>query len=214
MLAAAILAGKAARLRTQKKEEHIMRAVAFNGSPRTNGNTHAMIQRIFEKLIQHDVACVEYQVGGKRIGGCRACGSCKKVQNRACIYDDDCINEALALMEEADIIILGSPTYFAALTPEMKALIDRCGYVSRANGGMLRRKIGASLTAVRRAGALNVFQAMNNFFFINEMIVPGSSYWNLAIARDIGAFAADDEGVATMDTLAENIIWLADRIIG
>ena len=115
-------------------------------------------------------------------------------------------------MMKSDIVILGSPTYFAALTPEMKALIDRCGYVCRGNGGLLKRKIGAAVVPVRRAGALNVFQAINNFFFISEMIVPGSSYWNLSIAGKPGDFTEDAEGVETMETLGENISWLLQKI--
>jgi multimeric flavodoxin WrbA len=170
------------------------------------------IMKVFDKLENNSITCELVQVGGENIHGCRACGACGKNKNNQCIFRDDLVNDALSKMMDADVVILGSPTYFAALTPEMKALIDRCGYVARANGRLLKRKIGASVVPVRRAGALNVFQALNNFFFINEMIVPGSSYWNLSIARKPGDFTEDAEGVETMETLGENISWLLKKI--
>ncbi|NQT59306.1 MAG: flavodoxin family protein [Bacteroidetes bacterium] len=189
-----------------------MKAVAFNGSPRKRGNTYDMIMKVFEKLEKDSISCEVVQVGNENIHGCRACGACSKNKNNQCVFQDDLVNDALWKMMDADVVILGSPTYFAALTPEIKALIDRCGYVARANGGLLKRKIGASVVPVRRAGALNVFQALNNFFFINEMIVPGSSYWNLSVAQKPGDFTEDAEGVETMETLGENISWLLQKI--
>ncbi|MBL7006164.1 MAG: flavodoxin family protein [Spirochaetia bacterium] len=189
-----------------------MKAVAFNGSPRKLGNTYDMIMKVFEKLENNSISCEMVQVGGEYIHGCRACGACSKNKDTQCIFRDDLVNDAIVKMMASDVVILGSPTYFAALTPEMKALIDRCGYVSRGNGGLFKRKIGAAAVPVRRAGALNVFQAINNFFFISEMIVPGSSYWNLSIARKPGDFAEDAEGVETMETLGENISWLLKKI--
>jgi multimeric flavodoxin WrbA len=191
-----------------------MKALLCNGSPRTEGNTDAMLRMLGGYLEERSVSCTYVQIGGTGIHGCTACGTCKELKDRRCIFDDDIANKVLQLMTESDAVILGSPTYFAALTPEMKALIDRTGYVSRANGGMLRRKIGAAAVAVRRAGALNVFQAINNFFLINEMIVPGSTYWNLSLARDPGDFSRDDEGTATIAALAENIAWLLEKTRG
>jgi multimeric flavodoxin WrbA len=126
--------------------------------------------------------------------------------------ETDIVNECIAKMDEAQGIIIGSPTYFAGLTAETKALIDRAGYVARGNDGMFRRKVGAAVSAVRRAGSLNVFNAVNAFFFINEMIVPGSIYWNMAIGREIGEVESDEEGMRTMDVLGENMAWLLKKI--
>jgi multimeric flavodoxin WrbA len=127
---------------------------------------------------------------------------------------DDIANSCVEKMLASDGIIIGSPTYFAALTPETKALIDRCGMVSRANGDMLRRKAGAAVVAVRRGGAINVFDTINHFFTIGQMIIPGSSYWNVGIGRNIGDVEADEEGIKTMQTLGENMAWLLKRIAG
>lgn len=189
-----------------------MKVVAFNGSPRKGGNTEMMIRKVFEVLEREGIECELVQVGGNLIRGCSACGKCKELQNGRCIFNDDPINGWIDKMVKADGIIIGSPTYFAAINSETKALIDRAGYVTRSNGVMLRRKVGAGVIAVRRAGALNVFQAINNFFLISEMIVPGSSYWNLSLSRDIGDFAKDEEGNKTMTVLGENMAWLLKKI--
>jgi multimeric flavodoxin WrbA len=115
-------------------------------------------------------------------------------------------------MEQADGILLGSPTYFANISPEISALMDRACYVSRANGNFFRRKVGAAVIAVRRAGAIPAFDALNHFFFFSEMIVPGSSYWNVGIGREIGDVERDIEGMRTMKTLGQNMAWLLKKI--
>jgi multimeric flavodoxin WrbA len=94
--------------------------------------------------------------------------------------------------------LLGSPTYFADVSAGMKALIERAGMVSRANGELYKRKVGAGVVAVRRAGAYQVFGSLNAFFLIGQMIIPGSSYWNIAIGREPGEVANDAEGMKTM----------------
>jgi multimeric flavodoxin WrbA len=114
----------------------------------------------------------------------------------------------------ADAVLLGSPVYFGSVTAEMKALIDRAGLVSRANGHLLSRKVGAAVVSVRRQGGLATFNQINQFFLINNMIVPGAGYWNIAIGREPGDALNDEEGMKTMDELADNIVWLLGRIAG
>ena len=126
--------------------------------------------------------------------------------------EGDMINLCIEKMAEADGIIIGSPTYFADLTPETKALIDRAGFVAKANGDMFRRKVGAAVVAVRRAGAIHVFDSINHLFFISQMIVAGSSYWNIGLGREEKDVENDEEGLATMRKLGENMAWLINRI--
>lgn len=151
------------------------------------------------------------QVGGQLLHGCIACYQCFTRKDKRCAVTDDCANACIEKMLASDGIIIGSPTYFAALTPETKALIDRCGMVSRANGDMLRRKVGAAVVAVRRAGAINVFDTINHFFTIGQMIIPGSDYWNIGIGRNIGDVEQDEEGMNTMKVLGENMAWLLKK---
>ena len=188
-----------------------MKVIAFNGSARKNGNTAILIREVFSELDAEGIGTEMIQLAGKTIRGCTACGKCYKNQNKKCAVDNDCANECIEKMLEADGIILGSPTYFADVTAEMKALIDRAGYVARANSDMLRRKAGAAVVAVRRAGAIHAFDSINHFFLISQMIVPGSSYWNIGIGRAIGDVEQDEEGLETMRILGRNMAWLLKK---
>jgi multimeric flavodoxin WrbA len=124
------------------------------------------------------------------------------------------INDCIEKMLDADGVILGSPTYFSNVSTELKALIDRAGLVAKANGDMFRRKVGAAVVAVRRAGANHVFSSINFFFGINQMIIPGSSYWNLGVGLDKGDVQNDEEGLQTLKTLGENMAWVLKKLEG
>lgn len=189
-----------------------MKVVAFNGSPRADGNTALLLNTVLEEIRKENIETELIQVGGQNIHGCRACYQCFKLANRRCACDDDCLNGWIDKMLKADAIMLGSPTYFADITPEMKALIDRAGMTARANDAMFKRKIGAAVVAVRRGGAIHAFDSINHFFLISDMIVPGSSYWNMAFGREKGEVAKDEEGMRTMKNLGGNIAWLLKKI--
>jgi multimeric flavodoxin WrbA len=191
-----------------------MKVTAFNGSPRPQGNTSLLIGHVFDKLNDEGIDTELVQVGGGRIRGCTACYACFASRDRRCVIEEDIANSCIEKMLESDGIIIASPTYFAALTPEAKSLIDRCGMVSRANDDMFKRKVGAAVVAVRRAGAMNVFDTINHFFTIGQMIIPGSSYWNIGVGRNIGEVEQDEEGLHTMQVLGENMAWLLKKLAG
>lgn len=188
-----------------------MKVTALNGSPREHGNTSTLIRVVLSELENEGIRTECLQLGGKNIHGCRACGKCREEMNGKCIVDDD-LNAILESVFKADGIIIGSPTYFSNVSTEVKAFIDRAGLVSMANGRLLRRKTGAAVVAVRRAGAANVFDAVNKFFLINQMIVPGSCYWNLGIGQAEGEVKDDDEGMRTMSILGQNMAWLLNKL--
>ena len=185
-----------------------MYVVGFNGSARENGNTALLLGHVFAELSSEGIRTELVQLAGKRIRGCTACYRCFANRDRRCAVSGDIVNDCIGKMEAADGILLGSPTYFTDVSSEMKALIDRAGMVSRANGDMYRRKAGAAVVAVRRAGAIHAFDTMNHFFLIGQMIVPGSSYWNIGMGREIGDAGKDEEGIETMRTLGRNMAWL------
>ncbi len=189
-----------------------MNVVAFCGSARKNGNTALLLNTVLEPLRQAGVETELVELAGSKIRGCKACMVCFKEQDGSCAIKGDMVNECIEKMRKADGILLGSPTYFADVSTEMKALIDRSGMVGRANNNMYRRKIGASVVAVRRAGGIHAFDTMNHFFLIEQMIVVGSSYWNIGIGREKGEVAGDEEGMATMKQLGENMAWLLKKI--
>jgi len=191
-----------------------MRVVGFNGSARKGGNTTLLLRHVFTELEKEGIETELVELSGKRIHGCTACYKCFTNKDRLCAVKGDAANGCIAKIDGADGILLGSPTYFTDVTAEMKALIDRAGMVGRANDNLYRRKVGAAVVAVRRAGAIHAFDTMNHFFLIGEMIVPGSSYWNIGVGREIGDVEKDEEGVQTMRTLGRNMAWLLKRLNG
>jgi len=191
-----------------------LKVTAFNGSPRPEGNTSILIGHVFKALELEGIETELVQVGGRELHGCTACYRCFASKDQRCAVTNDVANSCIEKMLASDGIIIASPTYFAALTPETKALIDRCGMVSRANGDMFRRKAGVALVSVRRAGGINVFDTINHFFTIGQMIIPGSNYWNIGVGRNIGDVEVDEEGIGTMRVLGENMAWLLKRIAG
>lgn len=187
-----------------------MRAIAFNGSPRPDGNTAMLLGRVLEQVRQEGIATELIQLPND-LKGCTACYGCFRTKDGKCAMKGDQMNEFIAQAAAADAIILGSPTYFANVTSQMKAFIDRLGFVGRSNN-LLSRKIGAAVASVRRAGAMHAIAAMNNLFFINQMIVPGSIYWNMAIGRDKGDVARDEEGMNNMVDLGKTVGWLVKKL--
>jgi multimeric flavodoxin WrbA len=193
-------------------KERQMKVVAINGSARKNGNTAKLIEAVFSPLQAAGIETEMLQLAGREIPGCTACFKCFENKDKRCVLKDGTVNECIEKMLAADGIILASPTYFADLTAQLKALIDRAGMVSRANDDMFRRKVGAAIVAVRRAGAIQTFDSINHFFLIGQMIVPGSNYWNIGIGRNAGEVENDAEGIKTMTVLAENIAWLLKQL--
>lgn len=189
-----------------------MKVVAFNGSARKDGNTAFLVRTVFEALENQGIQTELIQLAGKEIHGCTACMRCFSEKNRRCAVKNDFLNACIEKMAGAEGVILASPTYFANVSSEMKALIDVAGMVSIANEAMLRRKVGAAVVAVRRGGAIAAFDAMNHFFLISQMIVPGSSYWNMGFGMEKGEAAGDSEGIDTMRTLGQNMAWLMKQV--
>ncbi len=188
-----------------------MKVIAFNGSARKDGNTAILIRHVFSELEKEGIQTELIQLSGQKIHGCLACRNCYARKDGRCAQKNDKGNEYIDRMAAADGVILGTPTYVADVSPEIKALIDRACMVARANDGLFRRKVGAAVVAVRRAGAMHAFDALNHFFLISEMIIPGSSYWNIGIGREIGDVEKDSEGIETMKVLGRNMAWLLNR---
>lgn len=191
-----------------------MKAVAINGSPRKGGNTEVLLRKVLEPLTAAGWETEFVQLGGKKIKGCTACYGCFDTNDGRCTVKTDIFNECFEKMLAAQAIILGSPTYFTDVSAEMKALLDRAGFVSVANGGLLRGKIGASVVAVRRGGGTHAFDTMNHMFLMSGVIIPGSTYWNLGYGLEKGDVARDEEGLRNMEDLGRTIAWLGMAMDG
>jgi multimeric flavodoxin WrbA len=188
-----------------------MKAVAINGSPRKGGNCEILLRKVLDPLASAGWDTEFVQLGGKKIRGCTACFRCFKTKDARCSIDDG-FNEYLEKMLAARAIILGTPTYFTDVSAEMKALLDRAGFVSIANGGLLRGKIGAAVVAVRRGGGTHAFDTINHMFLMSGVIVPGSTYWNLGFGLEKGEVNGDAEGLRNMEDLGRVIAWLGKAI--
>ena len=179
--------------------------VMFNGSPRAGGNTQLCLERVRAGLEEEGIAVEIVPLATKDVRPCRACMQCKG--KGTCVQQDD-LNELLAKMQEADGMVLGSPTWFGSVTPWIKNLIDRSGFVSRMNRHLFKRKVGTPVIAVRRGGAVQVYNEIISFFAINHFYMVGSSYWNFAFGLEPGEAVKDAEGMRTMDDIASNMAYL------
>ncbi len=188
-----------------------MKVVAFNGSPRKDGNTCILIQQVLKELQKQGIETELLQLSEKELHGCIACHQCIKNKDQRCGVKSDAANEYIEKMLAADGILLGSPVYFNDVTPEMKALIDRTGYVSRANGRMFRNKAGAAVAAVRRSGAVHTIDTMDHFFLSQEMIIVGRG---IGFGREKGEVEKDEEGMGLVKSLGQRMGWLLRKIHG
>lgn len=189
-----------------------MKVIAINGSTRKNGNTAILINYVLAELEREGIETELIQLAGVTLHGCRACYKCWRNKDLHCSVKTDMLNTLIDKILPAQGLILGSPTYFSDVTANMRAFIERCGFVARANDYMLKRKVGAGVVAVRRAGGIPAFSSLNLFLHYMQMIIPGASYWNIGIGRDIGEVHQDQEGIETMKNLGQNMAWLMKRL--
>ncbi len=185
-----------------------MKVVAFNGSPRNEGNTYHALKILTEQLEKEGIETEIIQVGNKAIRGCTACGQCAVNKNEKCVLPDDGVNGWIQKMKDADGIVLGSPVHYAAIASTMKSFLDRAFYVCSKNDGLLRHKVGTTVAAVRRTGGISTFNQLNNYINYSEMLIPTSSYWNIVHGTLPGEMLEDKEGVQIMRVLGQNMAWL------
>jgi multimeric flavodoxin WrbA len=193
------------------KEGNNMKVVAFNGSPRKDGNTTILINHVLRELEKEGVATELVQLSGREIRGCIACYKCFENKDQHCAVKNDIANECIEKMIGAEGILLGSPVYFTDVTAEMKALIDRAGFVSMANGGMYKNKVSAAVVAVRRSGSMHTLDTMNHFFLAGQMIIIGRG---IGVGRDKGEVEKDEEGMQAVKALGQRMAWLLKKLYG
>lgn len=192
---------------------NIMKVLAINGSPRKNGNTALLLHEVLAPLREAGWDVESVQLGGKKIQGCRGCGKCAELKNGCCVFDNDILNELLQKMLAADAMILGTPCYFTDISAELKALVDRAGYVAYVNGGLFQGKIGAAVVAAGRAGATHAYDSINHMFLMSRMLVPGSTFWNVGFGHAEGEAANDAPALENMRHLGRAIDWLGKAVI-
>lgn len=192
--------------------EVIVKVLGISGSPRRGGNTEILVKLGLEVLAQQGIETEYLSLADHPVKPCLACGGCSKPGAQDCVQDDPAFEGMTERFKASDGFLIGSPVYFGSATPQTMSLLDRIGYVSRCQGNFLRRKVGAAIVVARRAGQNFTFAQLNYFFLISEMIVPGSTYWNVAVGREKGEVQNDEEGIATVKNLAANMAWLLKKL--
>jgi multimeric flavodoxin WrbA len=187
-----------------------MKVIGINGSARENGNTSILIRAVFEELEKQNIETELIQLFDKEIKSCIGCFACK--ENKKCIIKNDDFNECFNKMIEADGIILGSPVYSADISSKMKAFIERSGVIIATNPELIKYKVGASVVAVRRGGGMTAIDTLNHFLLNKEVLLVGSTYWNMAYGKDVGDVLKDEEGMKNMKNLGQNMAWLMKKI--
>jgi len=189
-----------------------VKAIAICGSPRIEGNTEILLLKVLEVFEAEGVPGELVRLGERKIDPCTACGTCARLRDKQCVNKGDDFHGVFEKMLDADIIVLGSPVYFGSATPQMMSLLDRAGYISRFNGHLFSRKLGGPVAVARRAGQNFTYAQLMYWFTINDMIVAGSTYWNVAFGTKKGQVSEDTEGIETVARFAENLAWLAKKI--
>ena len=178
----------------------------INGSPHEFGCTYTALKEMADVFEKNSVESEIVYLGKKPIAGCIACGHC--FTNKKCVFDD-MVNELNAKMDEYDGIVVGSPVYYAGPSGQVCAFLDRLFYSSR---GKMAGKLAASVVSCRRGGASAAFDRLNKYFGISNMHVVGSQYWNQVHGFTPDDVKKDGEGLQTMRTLAQNMVWMLQNI--
>ena len=188
-----------------------MKVVAFNGSPRRDGNTYTLLTKVLDPIQAAGIETEIVQIGGQLVHGCAACLTCRTKTPGRCVFEDDFVNDCADKCRQADAIIIGTPTYYSDVSTEVKAFIDRVGYVLGPEGA-LKHKPGCAVAAVRRGGATHAIDTINHFFMLNNMYIVCGTYWNMGYGRNKGECLNDAEGLKNMLALGENMVWILEKI--
>lgn len=199
-----------------------LKVIAICGSPRVESNTEYFTQYTLDRIAAQGIETELINMHEKSVQPCVGCYKC--AENAECAQKDD-FQELFQKMMQADGIILGSPVYHGAVTPQLKALLDRAGFLSRwvANkmgsdynfsSSVFSKKAGAAITVARRAGYMTAFSELLLWYTVNDIIVVGSGYWSMGIAGKGGAVNAeeDTEGLLTLDHLADNMVHVVTQL--
>ena len=186
-----------------------MKAIAIVGSPRKGGNTEVFAGHALKAIAEEGIDIEIVSLAGVDIRPCNACMVCDKEET--CPIKDDLL-PIYQKMKAADAIILASPVYFGSATALIKALMERAGYIAFHNGRVFAGKVGGSMVVARRAGNSFTFAQINFWFHILGFFSPGSTYWNVAIARNKGEVEKDEEGMRTAWNFGKNIAFLLNKL--
>lgn len=185
------------------------KVILLSGSPKAKGNTAQVLQVCQEEIEKQGVGAEVISLSGKEIKACIACNKCKETGQ--CALQDD-LGEIIEKIRKAQGFIVGAPVYFGTARGDVMNALQRIGMVSRGSDNFLAWQVGGPIAIARRGGLSATYQEMLMFYFINDMIVPGSTYWNIVFGKAPGDALKDEEGIATVRKFAENVAKLVNKI--
>jgi multimeric flavodoxin WrbA len=187
----------------------MIKTVLISGSPKPDGNTAQLMQECAKVIQEQGVEAEVISFAEMKIESCTACGKCSEIGK--CSIEDG-LNEIMDKIRNAQGFIVGSPVYFGTARGDVMAALQRIGYVSRKTDQFLSGKVGGAVAVARRGGQTFTLQEMLMFFLINDMIVPGSTYWNMVFGRLPGEVWKDHEGIETVRHFAANVANLVKKL--
>ncbi len=169
----------------------MLKVLGISGSLRENGNTEYLVSHALSLFNPNHFQTELLSLQHLTIKPCRGCYGC--VTAKRCTQKDDDFEPVYRKMVECDGLILGSPVYFSSVHPQLMALLDRAGFVRLWSEEQFSGKVGGPITVARRTGHMMAFSQLLLWFFINDITVPGSSYWTMSMAGAKGARDADQD---------------------
>lgn len=184
-----------------------MNVLLLNGSPNQHGCTYTALSEVKKTLEESGVTTDLLWIGKKAVQGCIACNRCEDLDR--CVFQDTLYNAAVEKLAAADGFIVGSPVYYGGANGSLTALLARLFY---SKGELLAGKPAAAVVSCRRGGATAAFQQLNQFFYLMQMPVVSSQYWNDVHGNTPEEVRQDLEGMQTMRVLGRNMAWMLQTV--
>ena len=179
-----------------------MKVLLINGSPRAKGCTYTALSEVARELAAAQIETEILHLGSQPIVSCTACGTCSKNGQGRCVFDD-IVNATLDKAESCDAFVFGSPVHYAAVSGQMTSFLHRFFYAGKG----FNHKPGAALVSCRRAGSTAALDQLHKFFFLADMPIVTSQYWNMVHGNTPEEVRQDLEGLQNLRGLGRNLAW-------
>lgn len=169
-----------------------------------------MLLLIFYKELQQNSISTKFiSLSGKKINHCINCDKCIGINK--CIQNDD-FNSIYDEVLENKGFVVGSPVDVGSPTSLLMAFLQRLTYVVFNNNRPLSKKIGGPIAVSGETGQLTTINCLVDFYLVNEMVIPSSTYWNIGIGVHKGDIEKDEKAKSYIIRFAQNLAWIIERL--
>lgn len=179
-----------------------MKVMLINGSPNEKGCTYTALCEVADTLRSEGIDTEIFWLGRRPISGCLGCGGCRGTGK--CVFDD-CVNEFTERARECDGFVFGSPVHYAAASGAITSFMDRVFFSS---GRQFFMKPAAAVVSARRAGTTAALDQLHKYFYLAQMPIVPSKYWNMVHGSTPEQTRKDAEGMQNMRYLARNMAYM------